>query len=241
MRGFLVLVLVAIAGAPLAAAQAGYRTAQSVKTDGGELRVLEDARITPDIETELWKGCVDPGTALYGDPRAKQFVGKPPVAARLQQADAKGAILADMVLEEHSPVARIKAETLGPAANPVFMVEMDNSACMGSYSGRAIRLYGFADGRISRVMAEGAGGERREVLLLSRLKSGWRFVRKAPGDIVIHAVRCDPGAMDDKGKVSFVLGYTTYRFDGSKWTWAMRQEPGFWESERDFPAAGKFP
>jgi len=240
------IVLIACMSAGPATAQTfgPYRIAQSVKTDKGELRILEDARISPSLEKDLWETCVYPAEAFGDDdPRTKAVGSKPLVPARLQQVDAGGNVVTDVMVERQSPIARIDARRLGPASDPVFMIETDNSACAGSYNGIAYRLYDFDHGRLSLVTADNGVGESREVLLLNRLKSAYRIVRNTPNDVELELVRSDPGDKNDKGDdLPFVTTFITYRFNGSAWTWAMRQEPGIWENDGDnFPPRSKFP
>lgn len=133
-----VMAICLAAPAATAAPPAQYAVAQTVKTEHGQLQILEDARIDRAMEKDLWEQCVEPTFVYYGDPRA--FEKNPPAPAKLRQLNEKGAIVLEEVLDENAPIARIDAEQLGSATHPVFQIETDTNVCMGSYSGRAVEL-----------------------------------------------------------------------------------------------------
>lgn len=247
----LAIAALAVALAPLpttAQASADYVLAQDVATSQGELQILEDGRITRSMENRMWGHCADPTFIFDGKPEAKLFERTPPRPARLRQVDASGTIIADLVPDENAPVARIQAERLGPADRPVLLVEADDGACWGSYSGLVRLFFQFEGGRIAPVMLADETGKSAQVMMVSTVKSQARFAKKSAAEIIIHQVSSHPDferakTLPKGASMPFVIDYSTTRFDGAKWTRAMRSEPGVWEAGdgTPFPAADKFP
>jgi hypothetical protein len=224
-------------------AKAHYTVVQSVAVPNGHLEVLLDARLAPDIRKAMLDKCVDPEDILEeNDPRLKPLLKERPLAALFRQVDIKGRIITSMQPNEQAPVARIEAHTIGNPADPVFLLDTNDSACMGSYSGRGVLFYHFDHGRITPVMVNG-NGKPTQIYLFDSLKSEWRFLVNTPTKIEIEQMLCRPDYAHNTGKenMPFLLRYITFRFDGGKWTQAERLKPGFWEADDNFPPRRNFP
>jgi hypothetical protein len=246
MKGRLLAIIAALI-ATSASARAGrtYQTVQTVPIANGYLQILEDRRLTHELARELWSGgASDPVLALDNDdPRVATFKARPALPARLRQVTSSGAVVADVILEDGAPIARIEKRRLGEAADPLFLVTTDDDAGFGSYSGKVTRLYAMRDGRMAPVMAKGVGGKLQPVLLIDTLKSGWRLVDPRPDHIVVEQLLCRPDfdrskPEEDQG---FLLSYITYWSDGNGWRVAKRVVTGFWEADEAWPKASEFP
>jgi hypothetical protein len=228
----------------VALAGSDYEIVQSIPTAHGTLQILEDVRIGRALERKMWDGCIDVGTVLgEDDPRAKQFAKNPPLPASLRQIDRNGKTLVSIVPNKQAPIARIESKRFGSPADPVFLIETDDDACMGSYSGRGVQLYKFSPDRIAPVIATDDKGNTTAVYFFDSLKSAWRIVNASPAHTEIEQMLCRPDFAHDTGKgdMPFALRYITFRFDGTKWTKAERDEAGEWEDDDGFPNKSKFP
>ena len=236
--GFLLLIGVLAVAAP----PEKYAVHQRVQTPHGSLEILEDARLTAGIEPKLWDGCSQPIMALDDhDPAIGAFVGRPVLPAKLRQRDRRGHVLEDILLEQQATVARIEPQRLGPANDPIIVVETSDAACFGSYSGWTEWLFTFDRNHVVPVMATGANGARKQVSLFRSLKSAWKVVRNEPTSIEFEQVFCRPDLVHaTRDKMPFLMRYVTFRFDGNRWWEAERSEPGFWEDDDPFPPSTKF-
>jgi hypothetical protein len=239
------LLAAAVLAAPVRArADPGYRPVQTVVTPAGSIQILQDDRLDPALTHQMWTTCVDPGFVLGDkDARAQVFEKTPLRPAKLRQADGKGRVVLDAVLEKEAPIARVESRRLGAPDDPVLLVTTDNAACMGSYSGLSTSLYRFQGGRLSPVQALAENGEATPVALFSTLKSGWRTIESKPGRTVIEEILCRPDFEHDTatGEAKFLLSYITYWSDGRAWRKATRTTPGYWEGEGPWPARSNFP
>lgn len=238
----IIWVLCALLVAAAADADPAYKIVQDVPLAGGRLQILEDARLGAGLEKQLWATCVDPLFVLGDDdPAAQPFRTQPLAPAKLRQLDAKGAVVLDIVLQDNAPIARIEPQRIGAT----LMIRADDTACMGTYTGQAITFHNLAGGRLIPAMATDAAGKSSAVRVLESDKTGWRFVRRAPNDIVIEALWCRPDfeaeKRDPKHETHFQMRYITYRYDGHTWRFAEHDRPGFWESEDGLPAHSRFP
>lgn len=217
-----------------------YAVTQGVKIPGGQLLILQDARISQTMSKQLFEGCADPFMEFgENDPRTKMFQKKPLPPARYRQVDAEGKTVAEDFIEGVSPTARIHEERLGSPDNPVLLVEENDYACFGSYSGRVTYFFQAQDGRFGPVRFPGADGKTYPVAMVQTLKSASRLEKADAPNILVHRVDCHPDwAHSPK---DFVIDYITIRYDGQRWSEAERSEPGFWEDERAFPPLTKFP
>ncbi|MGZ3458564.1 MAG: hypothetical protein ACXU86_08670 [Archangium sp.] len=82
-------------------------------------------------------------------------------------------------------------------------------------------------------------GSSAPVRLMRSLKSDWRLepARSGQGqDILYVFTRPD---FEQPGR--FQVTYERLTFDGLRWVRHDRQEPGFWESDGEFPERESFP
>jgi hypothetical protein len=245
MRKFWLMCPVVLAMPALASPD--YRVAQDIPLGAGRLQVLEDSRLTPALEKTLWGMCADPVLALGDDaPEALPFRQTPVAPAKLRQLDRQSRVVSETVLEDQAPIARIEPRRLGSPAHPIILVRYDDDACMGSYSGQAVVFFALSGDRLTAAVAQDGHGHRQPVTGFESLKSGWRFVRTAPNDIIIEKILCRPDFDADKrdpdpsGAGQFLLRFITFHFDGRRWHFTERREPGYWESDDSFPAHRRF-
>jgi hypothetical protein len=227
-----------------AMSQPAYKVVQRVKTAHGQLQILEDARLTRDLEKTLWETCVDPLMALGDDdPRVQPFHEVRLRKAKFRQIDATGKVVAEFNAEEG--IARIESQTLGDPADPFYLVRTDNNVvCAGSYAGQPVDVYKFQDGKIAPTRGVDASGKSVAVDFYDSLKSGWKIIRNRPDDIEVDEVYCRPDFKENRPRnspVDFKLIYQTYIYHDGRWRYAEREEPGYWESDNEFPASDKFP
>jgi len=206
----------------------------------GQLELLEDVRLTPDLEKTLW-GSGGPDMALdQSDPRYKDFTSTPLRKAVLRLRDAHRKIVAEKTLEREQ--ARIRFEQLYSGLRTI-LVTTDLSAGFGSYAGPLTELLEVAGGRLETIIAKNAeSGLSKPIRLLSTLKTAWKLVPTASDqnnlkDILEVACRPDFDSKDAK----FFVTYTRYHWDGKGWIVLTRKVHGFWEDEGSFPALGRFP
>jgi hypothetical protein len=80
---------------------------------------------------------------------------------------------------------------------------------------------------------------------MESLKSAWRFVLRTPDNIVIDQMLCRPDfdaeQRDPNHEAHFQKRFITYHYDGQRWHFAERVEPGFWEDENGIPPHANFP
>jgi hypothetical protein len=225
-----------VAASAFAAADAGYRTVQSVPANDGRVQVLEDARLTPSLAKKLWGTSTDPLLVLgEDDPTARSFKIKPLLPAKLRQIGSRGEVVADTVFA--NPLARIETRKLG-LASAAYLVTTDDSVGMGSYSGLVTQLYAIQHRRLRPMLATDAAGKTQPITLVDTLKSGWKITDANPTHTVIEQLLCRP---DFKTAQDFTLTFITYWFDGHVWRTAHRSAPGFWEDDQDWPAVASFP
>lgn len=242
-QGILIVSVLALS-AQVRAAET-YSVAHVITTEHGKLQILEDRRITPALEDAMWKGgCTDP-LEIYApnDPRGKPFISHPLLPARLRYVTSGRTTISNRVLDKQAPVARIRVGTFDQARDPIFLIETNDSACFGSYSGEAVMLMHFRSGDIGPVMARDANGSFTAISMFTSLKSAWRIVRSEPDYTEIEQIYCRPDYARDREKddLPFLITYITYRRTGNEWVRATRAVPGFWESDSRFPPRSAFP
>lgn len=216
-----------------------YKVVQSISTKDGRLQILEDARLSPSLERKMWDSCVNPSFILdESDPQVKVFAHAPLRPAEVRQVDDRGHQVAIEAPDAFSPIAKIEGRRLGPPSGTVYLVDVNNSACFGSYSGRGVLLMHFDRGVIRPVLVSHLNEKPTGLHLFNTLKTDWRIADPSPNHTVINYVLCRPDASNPP---KFTMRYITYRFDGSAWRATVREEPGFWESDQGFPDKIRFP
>jgi len=214
----------------------------------GRIELLEDARIRPEMREAIRQ-------AWGGDPCAGQ--ADPVLAplcsdterARLRPAllrliDPNHRVVAIDTLER--PIAELSRTRLYDTARRTYLLTVDLSAGIGSYSGPYTRLaeptaHGFG----WLVAADSADARRDTITLVTTLKSGWRRVPRSEGKgIDLLMVRCRPDlSSPPTDSARFILTFVRFTFVNGQWTVRRRQEPGCWENDDDssFPDESRFP
>ncbi|WGS48720.1 hypothetical protein LFL96_13115 [Paraburkholderia sp. D15] len=228
------------ASASTTAPPAGYHVVQRVPgADGDSIELLEDERVTPALQKQLW-GTGESQEALPGnDP-------KPLAKAQLRLVSAAGAIAATRQLDY--PLARVEPAPLHGLPGPALFLTVDASAPMGSYSGPATEVLMPARQSLDTVRYTGADGRSGSLILARTGKADWKIspARKgqgAPDEIqqVSSSPNFDSKKANKDSDDDFVTRYATFRFVDGKWQLAERQRPGLWENEGDFPKRSLFP
>jgi hypothetical protein len=228
----------ATAQSPALAVKATIQLAPATDGFDGKLELLEDSRLTPELDKTLW-GAGGPEMALdENDPLYKQLASAPLQHATLRLKDRHGKGIKEMTLDREQ--ARISVQTLHPVHRTI-LVTIDLSAGFGSYSGPLTELLDVSHGKLEFAMAQDAHSRTEKPLYLANtLKTAWRF-SPASNDVAtqkdILEVACRPNA----DAIVFYTTYTRYHWNGSEWISVSRRSAGMWESDQPFPAASRFP
>src|SRR5262249_32915423 len=136
---------------------------------GDELQLLEDPRITPALQKELW----DTGTVSDRVPDARN--------AELRLVRPDGTVADTIALER--PLAQIeRARLYGSTARDPFLIPVDYGAGAGSYNGPATFLIEPTEGHLNFLEARDHATRKSERITLMRtLKSDWRFIPASAG------------------------------------------------------------
>ena len=223
----------------------GYAVHQSLKLDRatygleGTLEVLEDARITPELQEAMWRVSADPRQVLAdNDPKRPTFEKNSLRDAKVRLITSDGRI----AFEDKFvwPLAQLEATPLTNAGDPVIFVTTDNTTNFGSYKGTATRLLEFNRGKKDNTPAYASIGEDpKPALLIRSQKSDWRMAKDARGTPVVQLVTAYP---DVNGNIrDFIIEYATIRSEEGGWIMSSRTEQGMWEPQETWPAAAKFP
>ena len=230
----------------------GYVVHQSISLDrathgfDGTLEVLEDARVTPELQEAMWRVSADPRQVLAdNDPQRPSFEKNQLLNAQLRLVTSDGRI----AFEDKFvwPLAEIEASPLSNAGDPVIFVTTDNTTNFGSYKGTQTRLLEFNRARASkeREATESApayafiGEDPKPALLIRSQKSDWRATKDVRGLPVIQLVTAYP---DVNGNIrDFIIEYASIRSEEGGWIMRSRTENGMWEPQEAWPAAAKFP
>jgi len=206
----------------------------------GRLELLEDARLTPDLQKVLWgSGGVEMALDA-GDPRYTMLTSTPLRNAVLRLRDAHGKMVAETGLRRE--LARMRFERLH-AGQRTILVTTDLSAGFGSYSGPLTELFEVTGGGLKPVLARNAESELSEpIRLASTLKSAWKLTEAAGGrggqkDIL--EIVCRPDL--DERETKFFVTYSRYHWDGKGWIVLRRKVRGFWDGDQAFPMEKRFP
>jgi hypothetical protein len=224
--------------------QVGYRTNATIHLsnglDGfdGRLELLEDDRLTPELDKLLWMSG-GPEMALDSkDPRYVALTSAPLRPALINLVDAHSNKVASRKLEREG--AHIKTVSLIPGHRVVF-VTTDLSAGFGSYSGPFTQLIDVSRGRLDVLEARNSqSGKLEPIALADTLKTAWKLVAIGPtpgGSTDILEFACRP----KQDASVFYLIYTRYHWNGKEWIEFRRQTKGFWEADQAFPSPAEFP
>jgi hypothetical protein len=214
---------------------------QSADGFTGRLELLEDARITRELDKTMWQSG-GPEMALDpGDPLLKQLDKSPFQPATLRLLDRKGRVVAEQKLERE--LARLEVHQLHPGHRSIF-VTTDLTAEFGSYSGPLTQILDLSAGALDYLQARDPVADKHGIISLpATLKTAWRLVatpaRSGPGNEIL-LVACRPESFGGKS-TRFMITYTRYHWTGSEWVSAHTQRPGMWEAEQPFPSFARFP
>jgi len=200
----------------------------------GELQLMQDARLTPSLRTQLW------GTGPSGSDAAEPPLnGGPLLNAEVRIVNSDGKPVVSEELER--PLTKLEAARLYSGSGRTYLVTVDYSAGWGSYSGPITFLVEITDGRLRWLdRAESATGKRERIALMESLKTEWKIVAASSGSgKEILMVACRPTL--EPGNAKFTLLYSRYFFDGKSWVELVREQEGYWESQDDFPDRSLFP
>jgi hypothetical protein len=206
----------------------------------GTLELLEDGRITPEVQKELW-GMGYPDTAFYGDAERIKLLTVPALKhAVLRLEDAHHEIVYKKTLERE--LARIQVEALHPGQRTI-LITTDLSIGMGSYAGPSTELYQVSSRRLEAVTARyEKTGEVDPIQMMSSLKTAWKLASPGPGETNqkdILELACRPNWEVENTK--FFKIYSRYHWDGKQWVLYGKKVPGMWESDDGFPPSQRFP
>ena len=231
------------------AVRASFPLTQARDRIAGRVELLEDARIKPAMRQAIRESYAE--DPCSGDSRAllPQICrdGEPRVLAALfRVVDGTGKTLAARRLER--PLAELTVARLAPDANQTYLLTVDLSAGIGSYSGPVTRLAEVRGGRLRWLTAyDAASGRADTVHLVSTLKTAWRFAPGTRGvgrEMLQVACRPDFNAPPDAAvEQAFIITFERYAFESGRWVRHARSEHGFWEmdGEESFPPRARFP
>lgn len=187
----------------------------TVKLGCQRLHLQLDAALTSAVVEQQWGS-------------GEESKAKPAV---LELHGCKGELLDRMVLE--APLARLDPIALRGTKTPTFLVSVDLTFAVGSYSGPLTIPVEVQVGHLTRAVASTENKQNEPINLALTGKAAWKKLAKRGGD-ELFAVRCQP-----KGD-GFVTSYYHYYSTGQGWKVRMRTEPGLWESDGEFPSIRRF-
>lgn len=190
--------------------------AQDVKLGCKRLRVVLDARLSPDVVEHEWGS---------GKPRSE-------APATLELVGCKGQLLDRLVLD--APLAQLDPVPVRGAPNPTYLVSADLTVEAGSYNGPLTIPIQVLRNHLVPVAARFADKSIEPVFLALTGKSAWRRVSNRHVDDLLF-VSCQP---KDQG---FVTSYRRYFPSRQEWKVKLRTRAGLWESDGEFPSRNLFP
>jgi hypothetical protein len=216
-----------------------------VRADGmpGErrLRVLEDARITPEARAAMWGGAKDPNAA-------------PPLRrALLRLIGGQGRVLAERRLD--CELGEIAEPALPqPGTEGVWAIGDDCSTGEGDFAGLITRFYRPGGDRIGfEAYRDAVGGRAAEFTLVSARRIRWHLAERGVAAIV-HEVSSHPDYDDPRFRdlpagatppadLPWVIDYLTFRWDGEgSWIRTARTERNAdWDESKPWPPDDAFP
>jgi hypothetical protein len=153
--------------------------------------------------------------------------------AELELRDSSKKLVDHLVLE--APLAQLDPSVVyTPSHQKEYLVTVDLTAPMGSYNGPLTHLVSTEGKHLSLVTVTDPEQRTSTLSLAMTGKSAWIRVKAGNQEDFLE-LRCRPEGED------FVKEYRRYHADRSGWHSLQRTEPGFWESEEDFPPESEFP
>ncbi len=191
--------------------------APEVKIGGKRLRVVMDARLTPEIVERDWAS---------GSPR-------PEAPAALELVGGEGRVLDRLMLA--APLAKLDPAPVRGAPYPTFLVSADLTAEAGSYNGPLTLPVQIIGDHLVATVARVAGQRTEPIRLTASGKAAWQRIPNGKAETLL-SVGCKPSIGQ-----GFVTVYRRYFPSGQGWKVRERTRPGLWESDGDFPARKLFP
>ncbi len=198
--------------------------------------MLLDSRLTDSVREQMW-GQGDWSIVFPPESQIfKAFTLLAPGNAKIEIRTSAGKLVATRALEV--PLAKLEEWSPDGKPNRGYLLTQDFSIGMGSYNGPGTSLIQIVGASFHDVTALNAATQKEEPIHLAKtLKQDWRFTSGRNGNEIL-AVSCHP-EFGGKGD-SFVVDYTRYFFNRTRWIKYMRQENGFWESDQSFPPRSAF-
>ena len=190
--------------------------AQEVELGCKRLRVVLDARLSPDVVAREWGS----GKLRSEAPATLELVG------------CEGQLLDRLVLD--APLAQLDPLPLRGAPNPTYLVSADLTVEAGSYNGPLTIPIQVVRNHLVPAVARFADKGIAPIYLALTGKSAWRRVTNRNVDELLF-VSCQP-----KGQ-GFVTFYRRYFPSRQEWKVKVRTRDGLWESDGEFPSRNLFP
>ena len=200
----------------LVCAAATAVAAPEVKVGSQRLRVVMDARLTPEMVERAWGS---------GDPR-------PEAPATLELVGADGRVLDRLALA--APLAKLDPAPIRGAPVPTFLVSADLTADAGSYNGPLTLPIQIVRDHLVAAVARSSDQRTEPIRLTLTGKSAWKRVSDGKAETLL-LVSCRPQGQ------GFVMHYQRYFLARQEWRVKVRTREGLWESDGDFPGRNLFP
>lgn len=180
------------------------------------LTLVLDPRLTPAVVDQRWAS---------GETSTE-------AAANLELRGCKGELLDRMQLD--ASLARLERHPLRGTNVPTYLVTVDLTAPMGSYSGPLTVPVQVINHKLQRADATAPDGRIEPINLPLTGKAAWKKVSIGASDDLL-SVNCQPQAD------GFVTTFRRFHSTRRGWQVRTRSEPILWESDGAFPKAGRFP
>jgi hypothetical protein len=220
---------------PLTVARDGYN---------GTLVLLEDERLTNELDKRLWASGGPSLTLDRKDPLYRQLTAPPLKRAVLLLMNPQKKIVGRITLQRE--LAILQAATLH-AGYRTIMITTDLTAGFGSYSGPLTQILDLSEAKLEIATARNTfTGKSAPIYLARTLKTEWRVSADHPrpgAPVDLLEIACRPGANAplDPAPDEFAVIRTRYHWTGTEWVFARRRAPGFWEADHEFPPIERFP
>jgi hypothetical protein len=225
-----------------------YPLTKSIHGVDGILQLLQDSRLTKDAyDRQNGTGFNNYVYTTKENGDFSVFAENPPLGTVLRVLTKEGQFL--RIAESHTydivPVAWLEEVILSGSDNPYYLLTLDESTGMGSYTGPTTYFYKVVNGRLKSIdYLDQNSGKRKQLVLMRSLKTDWKFVDSTDGklkDILHIACRPNPEHASNE-EVEFLIYYDRFHFNGKEWVKFQKIEKGFWESEDgNIPPLSQFP
>ena len=190
--------------------------AQEVELGCKHLRVVLDARLSPDVVEHEWGS---------GNTRSE-------APATLELIGCEGQVLDRFVLD--APLAQLDPVPVRGAPYPTYLVSADLTVEAGSYNGPLTIPIQVVRNHLLAAVARFVDKRIEPIRLSLTGKSAWRRVSNRNVDDLL-LVSCRP-----KGQ-GFVTFFRHYFLSHQEWKVKVRIRAGLWESDGEFPSRNLFP